>query len=115
MAHSEQFGKEAASGSAALALSQSQPGRDDHRPPLADAELADSFREQSFHLMTTHPIAAAHLVLAAASIAPECEDERNVADEFSYVIADFVQMLGILHRRAVLRRASEPEGSDGDR
>jgi len=54
-------------------------------------------------------------VLAAASIAPECEDERNVADEFSYVLADFVQMLGILHRRAVLRRASEPGGSDGDR
>ena len=78
------------------------------------ADLADEFRTQSFHLMNEHPIAAAHLVLAAASIAPTCAAERDVADQFSYVIADFAQQLGILHRRAVIRRAeevgSEPHG-----
>ena len=50
---------------------------------LSDTDLADSFRTQSFHLMQAHPIAAAHLVLAAASIAPTCAAEQDVADEFS--------------------------------
>lgn len=71
----------------------------------ADADLADDFRTQSFHLMQAHPIAAAHLVLAAASIAPTCAAEREVADEFSYVIADFAQQLRRIHQRAVRRRA----------
>lgn len=71
---------------------------------LSDAELADSFRTQSFHLMRQHPIAAAHLVLAAASIAPTCDAEQDVADQFSFVIVDFAQQLGVLHRRAVCKR-----------
>lgn len=77
-------------------------GDPDHK---ADADLADDFRTQSFHLMQAHPIAAAHLVLAAASIAPTCAAEQEVADEFSYVIADFAQQLRRIHQRAVRRRA----------
>jgi hypothetical protein len=73
----------------------------------ADADLADGFRTQSFHLMQAHPIAAAHLVLAAASIAPTCAAEQEVADEFSYLIADFAQQLRLIHQRAVRRRAQE--------
>jgi len=73
----------------------------------ADTELADSFRTQSFHLMREHPIAAAHLVLAAASIAPTCPAEQDVADQFSYVIIEFAQQLGVLHRRAVNRQEHE--------
>lgn len=67
-------------------------------------ELADHFRTRAFHLMDEHPIAAAHLVLAAASMAPECAAEKEVADEFAFVIADFAQQLKILHYRAVSRR-----------
>lgn len=74
---------------------------------ISDMDLADSFRTQSFHLMQAHPIAAAHLVLAAASIAPTCDAEQDVADQFSYVVVDFAQQLGVLHRRAVSRRAQE--------
>ncbi|MES3097755.1 hypothetical protein [Sphingomonas aerolata] len=74
---------------------------------LSDNDLADKFRTRSFHLMNTHPIAAAHLVLAAASIAPTCDAEQEVADQFSYVIVDFAQQLGVLHRRAVSRRACD--------
>lgn len=77
-------------------------GNPEHK---ADADLADDFRTQSFHLMQAHPIAAAHLVLAAASIAPTCAAEQEVADEFSYVIADFAQQLGILHQRELRRRS----------
>ena len=73
----------------------------------SETDLADSFRTQSFHLMEAHPIAAAHLVLAAASIAPTCDAEQDVADQFSYVIVDFAQQLGVLHRRAVNRRAQD--------
>jgi len=78
---------------------------------LSDTDLADSFRTQSFHLMQAHPIAAAHLVLAAASIAPTCAAELDVADEFSFVIVYFAQQLGVLHRRAVNRRAQENAGT----
>jgi len=77
---------------------------------ISDTELADSFRTQSFHLMQEHPIAAAHLVLAAASIAPTCDAEQDVADQFSYVIVDFAQQLGVLHRRAVRTREAERTG-----
>lgn len=77
---------------------------------MSVGDLADSFRTQSFHLMQAHPIAAAHLVLAAASIAPTCAAEQDVADEFSFVIVDFAQQLGVLHRRAVNRRAQEVAG-----
>ncbi len=90
MAHREQQGGSPAS------------GNPEHK---ADADLADDFRTQSFHLMQAHPIAAAHLVLAAASIAPTCAAEQEVADEFSYVIADFAQQLGILHQRELRRRS----------
>ncbi|MBB5713052.1 hypothetical protein [Sphingomonas xinjiangensis] len=72
---------------------------------ISDADLADDFRTQSFHLIEAHPIAAAHLVLAAASIAPECDAEKDLADEFSYLIVDFAQELRILHARAIARRA----------
>lgn len=78
---------------------------------LSDTDLADSFRTQSFHLMQAHPIAAAHLVLAAASIAPTCAAEQDVADEFSFVIVDFAQKLGVLHHRAVNRRGQENAGT----
>ena len=77
---------------------------------ISDIELADSFRTQSYHLMQEHPIAAAHLVLAAASIAPTCEAEQDVADQFSYAIVDFAQQLGVLHRRAVRTRAADRTG-----
>ena len=77
---------------------------------MSVGDLADSFRTQSFHLMQAHPIAAAHLVLAAASIAPTCPAEQDVADEFSFVIVDFAQQLGVLHRRAVNRRTQEVAG-----
>jgi hypothetical protein len=77
------------------------------REQLSDADLADSMRAESFHLMDAHPIAAAHLVLAAASIAPTCPAEQDVADQFCYVIADFAQQLGLLHRRAVERNTRE--------
>ncbi|MDE0878522.1 MAG: hypothetical protein OSB00_07630 [Sphingomonas bacterium] len=77
---------------------------------ISDTELADSFRTQSFHLMQEHPIAAAHLVLAAASIAPTCEAEQDVADQFYYVIVDFAQQLGVLHRREVRTREAERTG-----
>lgn len=77
---------------------------------MSVGDLADCFRTQSFHLMQAHPIAAAHLVLAAASIAPTCAAEQDVADEFSFVIVDFAQQLGVLHRRAVNRRAKDAAG-----
>lgn len=67
-------------------------------------ELADDFRTRAFHLMDEHPIAAAHLVLAAASMAPECAAEKEVADEFAFMLADFTQQLKILHHRAVTKR-----------
>jgi len=80
----------------------------------SETALADSFRTQSFHLMEAHPIAAAHLVLAAASIAPTCDAEQDVADQFSYVIVNFAQQFGVLHRRAVGRLAQEAkEGGSG--
>lgn len=80
------------------------------KAPMSKEDLADSFRTQSFHLMQSHPIAAAHLVLAAASIAPTCPSEQEVADEFAYAIADFAQQLGVLHRRAVRQREQEALG-----
>jgi hypothetical protein len=66
--------------------------------------IADSLRAYAFDLMDRSPIAAAHLVLAAATLAPECDDERNVADEFSFVMADFAIGLAKVHHRARLRR-----------
>lgn len=95
-----------------MKYAEQEPSLDDPTIPsqVSDTDLADSFRTQSFHLMQEHPIAAAHLVLAAASIAPTCDAEQDVADQFSYVIVDFAQQLGLLHRRAVLRR----EGTTAD-
>ena len=80
---------------------------------MSDEDAADSLRTQSFHLMEANPIAAAHLVLAAASIAPTCDAERDVADEFSYVIGDFAQELIALHRGAVTRRAQDTGSVNG--
>ena len=36
--------------------------------------LAAAFRAQAYDLMDRSPIAAAHLVLAAATLAPECDN-----------------------------------------
>lgn len=76
-----------------------------------DVDFADDLRTQSFHLMETHPIAAAHLVLAAASIAATCPAEQDVADEFSYVIVDFAQELMVLHRQARDRQVLSEAGA----
>ena len=88
----------------ALEKQTSESPRDER---MSDRDLADCFRTQSFHLMQAHPVAAAHLVLAAASLAPTCDAEQDVADQFSYVIADFAQQLAILHQREVRRRSQE--------
>lgn len=71
--------------------------------PITPGDLADHFRTQSYHLMERYPIAGAHLVLAAASLAPTCDDERDVAEEFSDLIGDFAIELGRLHARAKAR------------
>ena len=87
---------------------QEQPSAEPTIPDkVSKTDLADNFRTQSSHLMEAHPIAAAHLVFAAASIAPTCDAEQDVADQFSYVIVDFAQQLGVLHRRAVSCPAQE--------
>ena len=65
--------------------------------------IAAAFRAQAYDLMDRSPIAAAHLVLAAATLAPECDDERDVADQFSFVIADFAMGLARIHHRARAR------------
>lgn len=77
---------------------------------MSKKDLADGFRTQSFHLMQAHPIAAAYLVLAAASIAPTCPAEQDVADKFAYAIADFAQQLGVLHCRVVTQREQKASG-----
>lgn len=65
--------------------------------------IAAAFRAQAYDLMDRSPIAAAHLVLAAATLAPECDDERDVADQFSFVMADFAMGLARIHHRARAR------------
>jgi len=62
--------------------------------------IAAAFRAQAYDLMDKSPIAAAHLVLAAATLAPECDDERDVAEQFSFVMADFAMGLARIHHRA---------------
>ena len=84
---------------------QGHQSQQDSPDEKLDTELADDLRTQSFHLMGAHPIAAAHLVLAAASIAPTCPDEQDVAESFSYVIIDFAKQLSVLHSRAISRQA----------
>lgn len=80
-------------------------------PPSARAEeLAVGFRDRAYELMDDHPIAAAHLVLAAATLAPTCAHEQDVADHFTYLVADFAQGLARVHRRA---RATAFQGSGG--
>lgn len=65
--------------------------------------IAAAFRAQAYDLMDRSPIAAAHLVLAAATLAPECDDERDVADQFAFVMADFAMGLSRIHHRARAR------------
>jgi len=65
--------------------------------------IAAAFRAQAYDLMDRSPIAAAHLVLAAATLAPECDDERDIADQFSFVMADFAMGLAKIHHRARAR------------
>lgn len=72
---------------------------DDHSPE----SLAAAFRAQAYDLMDKSPIAAAHLVLAAATLAPECDDERDVAEQFSFVMADFAIGLARIRHRARAR------------
>ncbi|TVV76423.1 hypothetical protein [Sphingomonas solaris] len=82
--------------------------------PVSPEDLADSFRTQSYHLMELHPIVGAHLVLAAASLAPTCDDERDVAEEFSDLIAEFAIELRRLHARTkALRMVEAREVSHG--
>ena len=71
--------------------------------PAAPEDLAVRLRDRAYELMDDHPIAAAHLVLAAASLAPTCEDEREVADHFTYLVADFAQGLARIHHRARIK------------
>ena len=66
--------------------------------------IAASLRAYAFDLTDRSPIAAAHLVLAAATLAPECDDERNVADELFFVMADFAIGLAKIDHRARQRR-----------
>jgi hypothetical protein len=77
----------------------------EHGEPLTPQDMADSFRTQSYHLMERYPIVGAHLVLAAAALAPTCDDERDVSEEFSGLIDDFAVELGRLHARAKARRS----------
>ena len=79
--------------------------------PITPGDLADHFRTQSYHLMERHPIVGAHLVLAAASLAPTCDDERDVAEEFSDLLGDFAVELGRLHARAKARRLAGTQGA----
>lgn len=65
--------------------------------------IAAAFRAQAYDLMDRSPVAAAHLVLAAATLAPECDHERDVADQFSFVMADFAMGLARIHHRARAR------------
>lgn len=78
--------------------------------PATAASVAASFRAQAYGLMDDAPIAAAHLVLAAASLAPECDEEREVADHFSFLVADFAVGLAKIHHRARVRHRREAEG-----
>ena len=79
-------------------------------PPAAPEDLAVGLRDRAYELMDDHPIAAAHLVLAAASLAPTCEGEKEVAEHFTYLVADFAQGLARVHRRA---RVAEMQCSGG--
>ena len=72
----------------------------------SSASIAAAFREQAYDLMDRSPIAAVHLVLAAATLAPECDDKRDVADQFSFVMADFAMGLARIHHRARARLES---------
>lgn len=72
--------------------------------------IAAALRTQAYTVMDVSPIAAAHLVLAAATLAPECDDERDVADQFSFVMADFAMGLAKIHHRARTRIEQEKGG-----
>ena len=62
-------------------------------------EFADKLRSRAGELMRTHPVAATHLVLAAASIAPTCPHEQLVAEHYADLTAPLTQQLASLHRR----------------
>ncbi|WP_242121231.1 hypothetical protein [Sphingomonas lacusdianchii] len=72
--------------------------------------IAAALRAQAYTVMDVSPVAAAHLVLAAATLAPECDDERDVADQFSFVMADFAMGLAKIHHRARMRNQQQAEG-----
>lgn len=69
-------------------------------PSVVDQEAADELRTRAFHLMPTHPMAATHLVIAAAGIAPTCDDELDVAVQLAEMLAGFTSILQGLHRGA---------------
>ncbi|WP_267381400.1 MULTISPECIES: hypothetical protein [unclassified Sphingomonas] len=73
------------------------PGDDLEQPSLS--EFADKLRSRAGELMRTHPAAATHLVLAAASIAPTCPHEQLVAEHYADLTAPLTQQLASLHRR----------------
>lgn len=79
------------------------------------AELAAEYRTLAFKVMERSNIAAAHLVLAAATLAHECREEREVADFYGEVIADFAAQLAAIHRRRRLQQLRQGEQLDGSR
>lgn len=72
-------------------------------PSVVDQEAADELRTRAFHLMSTHPMAATHLVIAAAGIAPTCDDELDVAVQLAEMLSGFTSILQGLHRGAASR------------
>ncbi|MBB3349451.1 hypothetical protein [Sphingomonas sp. BK069] len=79
------------------------------------AELAVEYRTLAFKIMERSNVAAAHLVLAAATLAPECEQEREVADYFGELVAAFAAQLAAIHRRRRLQHLRQEEQLDGAR
>ena len=77
------------------------------------AELAAEYRTLAFEVMERSNVAAAHLVLAAATLAPACEQEREVADYFGKVVAAFAAQLAAIHRRRRLQQLRQGKQLDG--
>lgn len=78
-------------------------------------ELAAEYRTLAYKVMDRSPVAAAHLVLAAASLAPECEQEREVADHFAELVSGFAAQLAAIHHRRRSARLRRGESIDGAR
>lgn len=77
-------------------------------PTLEEEKVADELRAQAFRLANEHPIASAHLSLAAANIAPTSKFEAAVAFHVVYEVMEFTNALVSLHHQAL--RDRKPEG-----